>query len=382
MLRTFNYPLYPTAVQETALIVALGACQRLYNAALAQRIDAYNKQRKNLSEFAQQKDLAELRKADTEFGCVATTILRSALSRLDLAYRAFYRRIKIGQNPGFPRFRSRDRYNSFSFPCQPKTRVIKDNLIRIPALGDIRFNNYRATQGVARTARVRRTPAGWIISIVCEVGPAPGKIEIKTSAGIDVGLTHFAVLSTGDQISNPRFYRKSEELLVNRQQNLATKEKGSKSRSQAKRLVARAHTRIKNQRLDFLRKLAKTLVTKYDLIAYESLTIKNMVRGNLAKSIHDASWGMFINCIKSKAEEAGKHAIGVNPRGTSQRCSRCAHVSAKPKTLADRVHFCESCGIYLDRDHNAAINVLALGLSAAKLISSEISTPEVLGVQR
>jgi putative transposase len=369
MIRAFNYPLYPTASQESSLRAALVACQQVYNAALEQRISAYKKQNKQVTKFDQYKDLTELRGSDEAFGRVAAVILRSPLFRLDRAYQAFFRRLKAGQKAGFPRFRSRARYDSFSFPCQPGAKVVKGNLVRIPSIGHVKFRCYRPLRGRALEAHVRRTAKGWTLSVVCDLGAAPAKvIEVTATTGIDVGLTHFATLSSGEHIDNPRFYRKSEELLAQRQRRLATKKKGSRSRLSAKRLVRLAHEKIRNQRLDFLRKLSKSLVTKYDLIAYEDLNIRNMVRSNLAKSIHDASWATFIQCIVSKAEEAGKHAIGVNPRGTSQRCSGCDTVVKK--TLSQREHLCPACGLMLDRDHNAALNIQALGLSAVRLALS------------
>jgi putative transposase len=359
MTRTFSYPLRPTAAQHQALTGMLLLCQRLYNAALEQRIDAYRKQRKFLSRIDQQKDLTELRRHDETYGQVAATILRSPLFRLERAFQAFFRRLKKGEKPGFPRFKSRNRYDSFSFP-EP---LIQEKLIFIPKFGLVRFHLYRPLRGQALEAHVRRTAKGWVLSIVCDLGAAPPKVEVRTSTGIDVGLTSFATLADGSSIENPRFYRKSEETLARRQQTLARKKRGSESRQRAKRLVRQAHEHIRNQRLDFLRKLSKVLVERYDLIAYENLNIKGMVHGTLAKSIYDASWATFIRCLVSKAEEAGKHAIGVNPWGTSQRYSRCAAVPAKRKTLADREHHCEACGLHLDRDHNAAINILTLGLS-------------------
>jgi putative transposase len=321
---------------------------------------------KTLSRMEQQKGLTELRHSDEAFGRVAATVLRSALFRLDRAYQAFFRRVKAGQNPGFPRFRSRDRYDSFSFPCQPGTKVIVGNLVLIPSMGHVKFRCYRPLRGRALEAHVRRTAKGWMLSVVCDLGQAPAKVvEVTATTGIDVGLTNFATLSSGEHIENPRFYRKSEELLAQRQRRLATKTRGSRSRLSAKRLVRQAHEHIRNQRLDFLRKLAKSLVTKYDLIAYEDLNIRGMAQSRLAKSIHDASWATFIRCIAFKAEEAGKHAVAVNPRGTSQRCSGCDTVVKK--TLSQREHLCPACGLMLDRDHNAALNIKALGLSAVGL---------------
>jgi putative transposase len=241
--------------------------------------------------------------------------------------------------------------------------ILKDSRIQIPKLGLVKFHEYRDIKGTPLDARIRKDSRGWFVSIVCDLGEAPAKIKPVTHTGIDVGLTHFATLASGRPVENPRFFRKSEELLAARQRILSLKEKGSSSRKRAKALVARAHDHIRNQRLDFVRKLVVALFSVYDYISYEDLKIRNMVHGNLAKSIYDAAWGLFIPALNCKAEEAGKWAVGNDPRGTSQGCSRCGKVSVIKKTLADRVHHC-SCGPPLDRDHNAAINIDALGWSA------------------
>ncbi len=180
-----------------------------------------------------------------------------------------------------------------------------------------------------------------------------------------MGLEAFATLSNGERVENPRFFRASEELLARRQQSLARKRRGSISRQAAKRLVARTHERVRNQRLDFARKLACVLFERFDLVAHEDLTISHMVRGNLGKSIHDAAWGQFLRALSCKAESAGKWCVPVDPRGTSQRCSSCGAVVKK--ALDERQHCCPSCGFVTHRDHNAALNIIALGLSAGQL---------------
>ena len=189
---------------------------------------------------------------------------------------------------------------------------------------------------------------------------------------MDLGLSHFATLSDASTTDNPRYYKKSEELLVRRQQILSRKTKGSNSRNRQKNLVAKAHEKIKNQRLDFCRKLSCLLTTKYDLICIEKLDIKGMIENhsnniNLDKSIHDVGWATFIQCLKNKAENAGKTIIEVNPKNTTQMCSGCGQLPTTKKTLRERRHCCEFCKLELDRDHNAAINIKALGLSVAKL---------------
>ncbi len=359
MIRTFKYHLRPNKAQAATLDVYLWRCRTLYNAALEQRRDAYRRQRRTLSYYDQIKDLTELRQSDPEFRVVPATILRSALKRLNLAYKAFFRRIKAGGKPGFPRFKAKDRYDSFSFLVAP---TISGRQILVPKLGYVRFREYRPIQGIPLDATIRRDPTGkWWVSIQCNTGEAPAKAIPKTHVGVDVGLIHFATLSNGESVHNPRFFKKGEEVLAKRQQALALKKRGSLSRKRAKKLVAKAHARIHNQRLDFVRKLVVDLFSRFDLISYETLNIKGMVHSNLARSIYDASWGLFAHALNCKAEEAGKWAVGVDPRGTSQKCSRCGKVC--PKTLSDRVHLC-SCGPPMDRDHNAALNIDALGLSA------------------
>jgi putative transposase len=182
--------------------------------------------------------------------------------------------------------------------------------------------------------------------------------------GVDVGLEAFATLSTGERVENPRYGREAQEVLARRQRSLAKKKRGSSSRKEAKRLVARAYERIRNQRLDHARKLACTIFSRFDLVAHEDLQIARMVRGNMAKSIHDAAWGQFLRALQSKAEGAGKWCVPVDPRGTSQACAACGAVAKKE--LSERVHRCD-CGFVAHRDHNAALNVLARGSRVGQL---------------
>jgi putative transposase len=361
VIRTFKYPLRPNKAQEAFLDTYLLRCRQVYNAGLEERREAYRKQGKTVSRFDQQKELTELRREDPDFGSVPTAILRSALKRLDLGYQAFFRRVKAGEKPGYPRFKNKDRFKSFSFMKSP---LVKDSTVLIPKLGYVKFHQYRPLRGTPLDASIRKDARGWWLAVQCDLGEAPPKVQPKSHIGIDVGLSSFATLSTGEKIDNPRFFRKSEDLLANRQQILARKKRGSSSRKRAKVLVARTYDHIRNQRLDFARKVAKGLFSRFDAVAFEDLNIRGMVRSNLAKSILDAAWGLLIHCLTCKAEEAGKYAIGVDPRGTSQRCSRCGKVCKK--TLADRVHLCP-CGPSTDRDHNAAINIDTLGLSVLEV---------------
>jgi putative transposase len=357
MIRTFRYPLKPTKAQEAWLDFYVEACRQVYNAALEQRKEEYRKRKKTLTYFNQTKDLTDLRKTEEPFNIVPVNVLRSPLKRLDLAFKSFFRRVKNKETPGFPRFQSFDRYKSFSLMSEP---ILKDSKVLIPKLGYVKFHEYRPIKGKPLDAVVGRSATGWFVSIQCDLGEAPPKVIPKTFVGIDVGLLKFATLSDGKEVANPKLFKKSEVLLAKHQKSLSRKRRGSNSRKRQKVIVAKTHEKIKNQRLDFARKLAKDLIGRYDCISFEDLNIRGMVRGYLSKSINDAAWSLFIGALICKAEEAGKYAIGVNPKHTSQTCSACGVV--KPKELSEREHDCP-CGCRLDRDHNAAINIDKLGRS-------------------
>lgn len=356
MLRTFKYPLLPNHMQERTLSAWLESNRVLYNAALEQRREAYRMQCKTLGYMTQTKELTELRACDERFKNIPVEVSRSALRNLQHAFDRFFCRVKAGQKPGYPRFRSRDRYDSFGIG-----RVtVKGNRVYIPKLGRVKFHRYRELEGTIREVTLRKKNGKWFVCISCELGEAPPKIPVATAVGIDLGLIKFATLSDGSAIDNPRYFKAGEELLAKRQRRLSKRKKGSNSRQQAKILVGKAHEHIRNQRLDFARKLAKDLFTRFDFIAYEDLNIKGMVQSNLSKSISDASWRIFIQTLINRAEYAGRWAVPVNPRHTSQACSNCGVLV--PKKLSDRVHRC-TCGLVLDRDINAARNILTLGRS-------------------
>lgn len=374
MIRTFNYPLRPNRAQEATLEAWRVACQQLYNAALQERRDAWQKQGVSVTCYGQQKELTKLRAADPEWKAIPTWIARSALTRLDHAFKAFFRRCKSGETPGYPRFRSRDRYTSFDLGSDlPR---IEENCVHLPKLGGVKFHRYREMRGELKHVNVSRTTRGWSISFVCDLGDAPAKVPVRSCVGVDVGLEAFATLSNGERVENPRFFRKSEETLARRQQSLVRKQRGSSSRRRQKQLVARAHEHVRNQRLDFARKLASVLFDRFDLVAYEDLAISRMVHGTLGKSIHDAAWGKFLSALVSKAEEAGKHAITVDPRGTSQICPVCGTIAKK--TLDERQHDC-SCGFSAHRDHAAAQVILGRGLRLGQLTEASLEAEPANG---
>ena len=350
MIRSYRYPLHPLKDQEVILVSWIESCRQLFNGALEERKSHYWKFNRGLTHYEQQKSLTILRSQDLEWKAIPVMILRSALKRLDHAYNMFFRRVKSGEAPGFPRFRGRHRYDSFSlaayFKVSEKTKG-HSATVSIPKLGPVKFNQYRPHKGVIKDIIVKREADRWFVIFQCDLGVAPEVVIDPTkSVGIDLGLTHFGTLDDGTTIENPRYFRAGQDLLAKRQRALQRKRRGSRSRQRAKILVQRAHTHIKNQRLDHARKLAKSLFESNDIVCYEDLSIATMIEGSyLAKSISDASWSITIHCLKCKAEEAGKLAVAVDPRGTTQRCSGCGTVV--PKGLRDRVHDCPECGLVM-----------------------------------
>lgn len=331
-----------------------------YNAALQERIEAWKLQRKKIGLYDQFQELTELRKEEP-YQWIACDIQRDPLRRVDLAFKAFFRRYKAGQKPGHPRFRSKVRYNSFTFGNNCLT--VRDRSIKIPNLGDVRAKGRRSKLWKPRTCTVKRVGLRWIATVICDVGPAPEKCAVSNPVGVDLGLKKFVTLSDGGSIDNPRLGRKHEARIAAANQQLARKQKRSKNRLRAKEVLRRAHQRAADARRNFTHHVSKWLLDNYDLIAFENLNVQGMAKSRLAKSIHEVAWAELIGQITYKAESAGKWAVPVNPMGTSIRCSSCG--TNVPKTLKDRQHNC-ACGVSLDRDHNAALNVLALGRSAAK----------------
>jgi putative transposase len=247
-------------------------------------------------------------------------------------------------------------------------------------IGSIKVKLHRAIKGTIKTCTIKREGTHWYVVFACEVG-AEVLPENHEAVGIDLGLLHFATLSTGETIESPRYFRKGETKLAKLQQALSKKKRGSHRRKKAVQKVAKAHRKVRNQRADFLHKESRELVNTYGLLVFEELQPANMSRrakpkqdeetgaylpngasakSGLNKSIQDAGWGQFVQYCTYKAEDAGREVLQVNPRYTSQACSGCGTV--KKKTLEERWHSC-ACGTELDRDHNAALNILRLGRS-------------------
>ena len=377
--KAFKYRLYPTKQQEQKLFWTLARCRELYNAALSERKDAYRMAGKSISYYEQKRDLPEIKtEIREEYQDIHSQVLQDVLLRLRHAFDNFFCRVTNGEESGYPRFQGRNRYDSFTFP-QSGFSLTRDNRVCLSKIGSIKIKLHREIEGTIKTCTIKRECDCWYVVFACEVEPEP--LEVNDEAvGIDLGLLHFATLSTGETIENPRYYRKSEKKLERLQQALSRKKRGSHRRHKAVKRVAKSHRKVANQRKDFLHKASRQLVNSYGTIVFEELQPANMskrakpkqdengkylpnggsAKSGLNKSIVDAGWTMFQQFCTYKAASAGREVLLVNPKYTSQICSGCGTV--KKKELSERWHSCE-CGTELDRDHNAAINILRLGRS-------------------
>ena len=307
MLRTFQFRLQPNATQTAELQRVLNDNAETYNAALEERIDAWKLERKSITYYDQQAELTELRK-DSAFQWIACDIQRDPLRRVDRAFKAFFRRCKAGEKKvGFPRFRSRHRYDSFTFSLP----VCRNKSIKIPNVGDIRARGGRCIEGKAKVCSIKRDGKRWTASVVCDIGEAPAKCVVSNPVGIDVGLTTLATLSDGTTIENPRWTRQHESRIAFANRALARKQRRSKNRIRAREVLRRAHQRAANARLNYIHHASKWLVANYDLIAFEDLKIRNMVHSTMAKSIHDAAWGILIWPVRSRTSGFTRPSLAV-----------------------------------------------------------------------
>ncbi len=391
-----TFRLYPTRKQRERLQSTLDACRHLYNAALTERRDAYifhvrqhpsyydEPTRKQLSReldinyYSQTNQLPEIKALREEYQDIYSQVLQDVLRRVQKAFDAFFRRVKQGLEPGYPRFQGRGRYDSFTYP-QSGFSITHDSRVMLAKIGSMKVKFHREIKGTIKTCTIKREGDAWYVVFACEVEHTLLP-ESDQAVCIDLGLLHFATLSTGETIDNPRSYRKAEKQLEGLQQVLSRKKRGSTRRKKAIKAVGSAHRKVANQRKDFLHKRSRELANRYGLIVFEELQPVNMskhpkpkqdengnylpngaaAKGGLNKSIHDAGWSQFQQFCTYKAANAGRRVLFVDPKYTSQICSGCGAIVKKE--LDERWHSC-SCGVELDRDHNAALNILWLGRS-------------------
>jgi len=363
MRHSFKFRLYPNTDQRRELGVALETHRRLYNACLDQRKVAYEAEKKSIHYVEQSAWFKSERAVNPYFARLNFSSAQATMRRLDKAFVAFFRRCKAGQKPGYPRFRSRDRYDSVEFPAYGDGIRLNSNRLRVQHVGVVKAKVHREVEGTVKTATLKREGDKWFVVLSCELPDAPFVPNGKSPIGIDVGIEAFLTTSDGERIENPRILRRELPRLRRLQRAVSRKKRGGKNRRKAARRVQVLHARVRNLRQDFQHKTALDLVRSSGLVAVEGLNIRGMVRNHrLARAISDAAWGGFMNILTYKAASAGSEVVVVDPRGTSQECSGCGEVVRKD--LSVRRHICLSCGLSLHRDENAARNILQRALLA------------------
>lgn len=313
------------------------------------------------------KKYQNLKKERAELAKVYSQILQDVVRRLDKAFQNFFRRVEENKNGkkqkvGYPRFKGCYRYDSFTYP--QKGFKLKDNKLNLSKIGSLKIKLHREPEGRIKTLTIRRTRTNkWYACFSVEINKELSKKrKIRRIVGIDMGLNHFLTTNKGEKIDNPRYLIKLEERLSKIQRWHSRKILGSSNREKLRLKIAKIHEKIINQRLDFLHKLSAALIKNYDLIAFEKLNIKTMIKnGYIAKSIIDTPWNIFLQLLRYKAEEAGVSVVEVNPKNTSRICSGCGNITEKISSA--RTYKCLKCNLRIDRDENAAQNILNLALN-------------------
>ena len=370
MRKAFKYRIYLTNGQRRILGQQLEACRWVYNQTLATRRDAYE-QGVSLSWYETKAMLPLWKKTRPSLKLIHSQVLQNITQRVDRAFQAFFRRVKArAEDPGYPRFKGVGRYDSITYPQYGNGVEIRGNDLILSKIGRVNVVWHRPVEGTIKTVTVRRARTGkWYVSFSVEVAgdrlpPSP------ESVGVDVGLMAFATLSNGEQIGNPRFYRRDEADLkrVQKLKDAAKNAQRWNENRRRKKALAHIHERIANRRSDFAHKRSRALVTGYQTIVFEDLAPQQMGANKgrgMRKSIMDVAWSQFVSMTISKAEEAGRTVILVNPRDTSKLCSHCGE--KVEKKLSERTHTCPHCGLVMDRDKNAALNILHRGLQSLRL---------------
>jgi putative transposase len=370
---TYKFRIYPNKKQIDKFEYTLDLSHRLYNAMLEQRKMAYELNKEfhehlKVDHYTQNTELPELKGEFPEYREIYSQVLQNVSDRLDKAYDNFFRRIGEKRNgkkikAGFPRFKSKFNYRSITY-TQSGFKIMDNDHLFLSKLGEVRIFRHREITGIIKQVTVKKDKINnYYTTFVVEENNERNYSELPDNpVGIDVGLIKIIATTDNDPVEPPKYLRKSEKKLKRAQRNLSRKQKGSVNRREARLKVARISKHISSQRNDFSQKLSRKLVNNHNFIAYEDLNIANMLKiHKLAKSIADASWGELINNTIYKAERAGKYCIKVNPRNTSKSCSVCGNI-IEEQSLDDREYHCSKCGLIMDRDDNAAVNVLNAGL--------------------
>ncbi|QHC20278.1 RNA-guided endonuclease InsQ/TnpB family protein [Streptomyces sp. GS7] len=390
MRRAYKFVLRPTVRQEAALRVMLRDHCMLYNAALQERRDAYRHASRTTVRYGEQSaQLKEIRGFDPDQARWSFSSQQATLRRLNMAFAAFFRRVKDGQTPGYPRFKGRGHFDTVEFPkdgdgCRwDSTPHHRQTRVRLQGVGHIRVHQHRAVRGRVKTISVKREGRRWYVILACDEVPAETLPATGSIVGIDMGTTHFFTDSDGVHVANPRFVESMAEELAAAQRHLATFPKRTRCRTKkhcaAARKVAKIHAKIRRQRVDHHHKTALALVREHDVIGHEKLNTAGMTKtpaprpdpgqpgaylpngagakAGLNRSILDVGWGLFLGILAQKAESAARRVIPVNARNTSRTCPECGHVARENRVTQAKFE-CVKCGLVANADHVGALNVL------------------------
>lgn len=348
--RTVEFRFYLNKDQEETLRNWMRLCCRIYNRVLEHRIKSWKRRKESVTLYDQMKLLTEWRRREDDLRAVPVEFLRDALRRVDRGMKAFFKRVKAGKKPGFPRFKTRQRYGSIE--ALSPFLYVTEGRVRIPKLGSVRARGPFDRVGEEQSLlRIFYRSSGWYTQVLV---PVDQNVLLKTGQDVafDLGLTALIATDTGDKIGNPRLMKRAAKKLRSAQKTLSRRKKGSNRRKKAVRRVGLIYERLQRQRRGLAHRISRDLVNRYDRIAHEALNVRGLSRGILRKSVQDAAWGQLLRFIVYKAENAGRQVVAVDPRGTSQECPACWLVV--PKKLSERVHNCP-CGLLCDRDHAAAL---------------------------
>lgn len=358
MIRTYRFRLYPTKEQQSTLNDILWAACWLYNRALDYRRKRWSESRKSINYYAQARMWRDWRNEEPQENPLRLLNMsagQQVLRRLDRTYKQFFK----GQR-GFPRFKKASRFNSVNYKPGDGVQV-KDNRLYVQNVGLVKVRWHRELpESKLKNIVVLRKPSGWFVLLQIDLPEQSVEKSTNAPAGVDIGITHALALSDGTSFDSPKYLQASLKKLRVFQRAVSRKQRGGKNRHKADQRVARLHEHIANQRFDWWHKTTRQLVNDYGAIALEDMSLKFMLRnGNLSRSAHDVGLGMFRTMLDYKAIDAGVEIVTVDPQNTSQVCSGCGCLVQK--SLSVRIHSCPECGLTLDRDINAARNILSLG---------------------